>query len=127
MGTINFDTLPPATERKPDPAVNRGAKFSLDQIAQRIRDDVEDLLAENIERANEGKRPRVVVQDCGSAEGAQEWLRQMDKYRLYRPDGQITIRVPNRREIKRGDATEVHYSAKALERRTETADDGTGK
>lgn len=126
MATINFDELPQAVERKTDPKTNRGSKFSLDQISPRIVDDVENLLGENASRLEEGKRPKVVVQECGSVEGAQEWLRQMDKYRLYRPDGQITIRVPNRPSIKRGETTQVQYAAKPMEQR-EAATVKTGK
>lgn len=119
MGTINFDGLAAPVERKV--ATVKGAKFNLDSIHPRIVKDVEELLVENTTLLSHGKATKYVDQECGSAEAAQEWLRQMDKYALYRPadrGGQITVRVPNRKAVKAGEATVVSYAAKPLEIRT---------
>jgi len=119
MGTINFDGLAAPVERKVTTV--KGAKFNLDSIAPRIVKDVEELLALNTKRLADGEPTKYWDQECGTVEATQEWLRQMDKYALYRPadrGGQITVRVPNRKAIKDGEATMVSYAAKPLEVRT---------
>lgn len=117
MATINFDALPKATEREYDPTANKGAKFDPNSVPQRIREDVEAHLQTNLKRAEEGQPTQFWTQECGSADVAQAFLKYLTKYAEYRPDGQITVRVSNRADVKAGKATAVHYAPKALERR----------
>lgn len=116
MAEINFDKLPSATERQH--VEKTGARFDIKEISPRIVKDVEKYLADNITRLDSGKRVQYVTQECGSAEAAQEWLRQMSRYAKYRPDGAITVRVSNRKAVKEGKDTAVDYAPKPLEDRT---------
>ncbi len=116
MGTIDFDKLAGPVERKAE--VKVGAKFKIEDIHPRIVKDVEEGLSVNTKLVADGKPTKYVTQECGSVEAAQEWLKQMTKYALYRPSGQITVRVSNRQAIKDGKATSVEYAAKPLEIRT---------